>query len=333
MEIVAFGPEHALPAAELFTQQLRALRRELPLLPNRLEDPACVAGKLTEMAAYSPMFCALDAGQVVGYLGGWVVDDFRATGRKGVYCPEWAHAVEGDAAETPIMLSDTAQRSAIIERALYTAASAAWYAAGCTVHALTLLANAAAARNAWFWNGFGLGVVDGIRDLRPIGAPVPAGYTLRKATLEDIPALADLEAEHWQYYGQPPTLMMLNGAESAADLRAFLERPGSAAWLAWQGDHLAGYLRNEDAIDGGAETITGPGITGITGAYIRPAHRRQGLALALLDQLLADAVRRGYHACSVDFESFNPNAASFWPRYFKLATLSLLRIPEKEPER
>ena len=46
---------------------------------------------------------------------------------------------------------------------LYRAASAKWTEAGCEVHAITLLANDDEAQNAWFWNGFGLAVVDAVR--------------------------------------------------------------------------------------------------------------------------------------------------------------------------
>ena len=66
----------------------------------------------------------------------------------------------------------------------------------------------------------------------------------------------------------------------------------------------------------------------ITGAYIRPAYRGRGLAPAILDAALRDYAGRGFERCSVDFESFNPEAAGFWLRYFKAVSYSVVRVPE-----
>jgi hypothetical protein len=38
---------------------------------------------------------------------------------------------------------------------------------------------------------------------------------------------------------------------------------------------------------------------------------------------------QGYTACSVDFESLNPEAAVFWMRYFEPVCYSVLRFPER----
>ena len=151
------------------------------------------------------------------------------------------------------------------------------------------------------------------------------------AAPSDAKKLAELEAEHWRHYPEPPTLMVTTGANSADELAEFIVRPDACAWIAWQGDEMAGYIRFEDQIHGSAEIMKGPGVTGITGAYVRPAHRGRGLAPALLDAGLGCYATQGYHACSVDFESFNPEAAAFWPKYFDIATLSVTRIPEREP--
>jgi hypothetical protein len=35
--------------------------------------------------------------------------------------------------------------------------------------------------------------------------------------------------------------------------------------------------------------------------------------------------------CAVNFESFNPEAATFWMRYFEPVGLSVMRVPENLP--
>ena len=72
--------------------------------------------------------------------------------------------------------------------------------AGCNTHAISLLAHDTRAIETWFWNGFGLTVVDAIRSLEPLGVTHPAGIRLRRATPADVDILADLEAEHFRHY-------------------------------------------------------------------------------------------------------------------------------------
>jgi ribosomal protein S18 acetylase RimI-like enzyme len=67
---------------------------------------------------------------------------------------------------------------------------------------------------------------------------------------------------------------------------------------------------------------------GITGAYVQPAYRGRKAAVALLDAALRDYAQRGFTCCTVNFESFNPEAAAFWMKYFELVGLSLMRVPE-----
>jgi len=50
---------------------------------------------------------------------------------------------------------------------------------------------------------------------------------------------------------------------------------------------------------------------------------------ALLRAALEDHRARGFRRCAVDFESFNPEAAAFWPRFFQPVCYSLMRIPER----
>jgi GNAT superfamily N-acetyltransferase len=66
----------------------------------------------------------------------------------------------------------------------------------------------------------------------------------------------------------------------------------------------------------------------ITGAYTRPEYRGQRAAVSILDAAIQDYAAKGFERCSVDFESFNPEAAHFWMKYFQPVCLSLMRHPE-----
>src|SRR6185369_15131341 len=97
-----------------------------------------------------PGVVALNGSKLVGYMGWYLVDHFRGTERKCAFCTEWGHGAIEEAKPE-------------IYRAMYRVAAQYWSDSGCDAHGLTLLAHDRQAQEVWFWNGFGLTVVDAIR--------------------------------------------------------------------------------------------------------------------------------------------------------------------------
>ncbi len=307
--------EYLAQAAALFVQGYRRQRLAVPVLPDLMEDTARVEAMLARLMESCPGVAALEGDRLVGYMGWFLVERFRGTERRGAYCPEWGHAVVEEAGDG-------------VYRAMYRSAAAQWSAAGCQVHAITLLAQDRAAERTWFWNGFGLTVVDAVRPLRPLGVSLPAALGVRKATQADAEALAILDAEHRRHYVEPPIFMMPHPPADAAEFAAFLARPKNSAWLALDGDAPAGFMRFEGYDFDGVAIVESERTISITGAYVRPAYRGHKVAAALLDTALRDYSARDFTCCAVNFESFNPEAASFWPKYFEPVCLSVTRAPE-----
>ena len=321
MEITAFTPAHLSAAAELFTADFRQLHAATPALPDRMADPQVVEMLLEDLFDPRPGLAALEDRQLVGFMGWYVVDDFRAPGRRAAYCPEWAHAVAPG-------------RQATIYPALYRAAARQWLPAGCNTHAITLLAHDPATIDAWFWSGFGLTVVDAVRPMQPLEpSPAATGFTIRQASLEDAPLLAELEAEHWQHYLEPPVLMAAIAPSDEEEVRDLLSEPENSFWLAEAGGQALGYLRFEGRGFGAAAIVEADTTVANTGAYVRPDQHGRGVAPALLDAALRHYTARGYTCSSVDFKSFNPEAVRFWLRYYQPVAYSVIRVPERDPKR
>lgn len=316
LEIVPWHHSQIPAMAKLFSKEVELLRQQVSALPNLLVDYPTVLVWLEEMAARSPGLMALEQGELVGYLGWWLVDNFRGTGRRGAYCPEWAHGARRG-------------RKQSIYQALYRAAATTWGEAGCQVHAITLLAHDQTAEKVWFWQGFGLAVVDAVRVTQPPHVAPPTGLTIRAATAADALLLETLDAEHCSHYAQPPVSMAPRTGHNAAAWGRFLEQPPNSVWLALDGAQPVGFLSfaGDDEFDG-ADLLRMDGVIGINGAYVRPAYRNRGVAAALLDAALQQYAAQGVTSCAVNFESFNPEATAFWTRYFTPVCLSLLRVPE-----
>ena len=63
----------------------------------------------------------------------------------------------------------------------------------------------------------------------------------------------------------------------------------------------------------------------ICGAYCLPEYRGKGVIQALLDHMISVLKSEGHARLGVDFETFNPTAAGFWPKYFEAYTNGLVR--------
>jgi GNAT superfamily N-acetyltransferase len=320
MEITSLRREYIPQAAALFVESYKKQRLATPSLSDRMEDNGLLATKLSRLLDTCPGVAALEDGRLVGYMGWYIADHFRATERKGAYCPEWGH-------------SSVEEAKPEIYRAMYRVAAAQWAAAGCQVHAVTLLAQDRQAERAWFWNGFGLTVVDAVRPMRSLDRPCSTDLCVRKAAKADAPILAILDAEHCRHYAASPVFMPPPHNSDAAEFAEFLSRPKNSIWLAMDGELPAGFIRYDGYDSDGVEVLVSEAAVYITGAYVRPAYRGRKVGAALLDAALRDYAGQGFTCCAVNFESFNPEAASFWMRHFEPVCLSVLRVPERLSEK
>jgi GNAT superfamily N-acetyltransferase len=315
LQIAPFSQQHIPQASALFAQAYTNLRTAVPAAPAPMQDPSRTARKLEWLLERSNGLAALDNGRFAGYLAWLIIDDFRDTGVRAAYCPEWSHAAIPAQARQ-------------VYRALYREAARQWEAAGCVTHALTLLAHEPAVIDTWFWNGFGMGTVDAVRPISAPGAPVPLGFSVRRAELADAVEVSRMDAEHCRHYAEPPVLMVEPSISSPDEVREFIQQPNSCYWLAWEGDRLAGMLKFEQRSFGAASIVAAQDAIAITGAFTRPQVRGRGLLPALLSAGLNHYAGLGFQCCSVDFEAFNPEAAHFWLKYFQPVAYSLLRVPE-----
>jgi ribosomal protein S18 acetylase RimI-like enzyme len=158
--------------------------------------------------------------------------------------------------------------------------------------------------------------------------PYPDGLNVRKAGQEDAESLAVLDAEHCRHYSAPPVFMTVRYGESAASFHAFLSQERNSVWLAEDGATPVGFIRYDAYEFGGSSVTESDQGVFISGAYVRPAYRGRRVAAALADAALRDYATQGLSYCALDYEAFNPQAASFWPRYFFPVCYSVIRWPE-----
>jgi GNAT superfamily N-acetyltransferase len=176
------------------------------------------------------------------------------------------------------------------------------------------------ALEAWHWLGFGLINVDAVRPLTPLEGVV-LDVEVRQAGLQDVAELSRLGRALERHEATAPTFWL----HELQDFGGTLSEPGHAAWLAFDGGQVVGFIALEPGDDCDCALLRDAHTVNISGAFTIDSARGKGVAASLLHHALAWARVQGYARCAVDFEAMNTLAARFWMRWFEPVSYSLVR--------
>jgi GNAT superfamily N-acetyltransferase len=312
LTVLPLTGNHAEPAADLVCERLAVLRREVPELPATCGDSTSLAARIERLAGRGPGVAAFADGRLVGFLGALPL---RYGGRSSMLSPEWGNGA------TPTASPDDARR---ITEALYTEAAREWTARGAETHLMALLANDGVALETFSWIGFGRVVCDAVRPLTAIQA-LPAACAVRRAEARDAELVCELDRRLHEHTASSPVFLLRDEPEEVGWWTAQIADPKTAIWIAEESDVPVGYLIQGPAHDDACDLIVDPGTSSITGAYVVPEARGQGVAVGLLSHAVEWSREQGYARLSVDFETANIEGARFWLSHFRPVVVSLIR--------
>jgi len=315
VRVVPLDETHLDAASNLFSDDYKRCRKNVPELPESWLDSCVAREKLAHFLIRGSGLCAIVDDRLVGYLGWYSLQNFRDSGIQAAYVPEWAHAVD-----------DTVKHD--VYRMLYRSAAAMWQEQGVKAHVLSYPAGNQWMEQFWFWNGFGLLLIDAVRLLEPLNVAPHDRMVIRKAVFEDADVVLKLETEHWQHYLKAPVLMNPGERITLEEIQTLLSLKDTVYFLAEYDGDVAGMMKFEPRSSGATDFVNNCETIAITGAYVRDAYRGLRIAPVLLDAAIYYYIETGRQYCSVDFESFNPEAAAFWMKYFKPIRYSVYRVPE-----
>jgi GNAT superfamily N-acetyltransferase len=310
METVPFEPALDDSAAALVARRVAAARRTNPLIPVAWAEAEPYLRELEALHRRGSGIAMLHGGRMVGFMAAFEV----RRGETWTYTPEWAWAAEA----MPGGLS----RQVVIQE-LYASAAAGWVEADLRAHFVAVLAGDRTSRRALRWVGFGHSTMDGLRDLGPI-APTP-GVVVRRAVRADAPMLAELEDGLRAHLVASPVFLALGPARTLTDQRKRIGNSEAAVLLAEVNGQVVGHMIVGPSSDDAATIIRDAATASISGAFVRPEHRRTGVADTLLAAAIEWARSGGYERMAVDFETANLLASRFWTRSFRPVTITLAR--------
>lgn len=307
LRVASLAAEHVVDAAGLAAARVAEIRRQVPLLPERWQQPGAFIDALQELVDGGDALVALSGRQVVGLLGGY---RWERAGLYHVHSPVWANVCLGSTARTA-------------REALYTELAARWIGDGVRSHFVSLLPSDQVALETLQWLGFGIDTVDALRSLEP----VPGGTSAKVVVAEVVDAedVLVLEMGLRRHLAASPLFFPMPAPPSTDELEKILRDEAMATLMIRDDCGPVGYLRIGPASDDASTIIRDDVTASISRAFTRPDSRRTGIATTLLNAALEWARARGYARCAVDFESANLLALRFWLRQFTIVGLTLRR--------
>jgi GNAT superfamily N-acetyltransferase len=296
------------------SSRYKNLCEQEPHLPHRYEEVSNLLPLLRNiMQAVCPGVAAIQDGQLVGFLMGWLMPDFR--GKRSVFSPEWANAAD-------------LKKSRYIYEEMYKYLAADWVAEKYVAHYISMFANDLEAMRAWHWLGFGMTAVDAVRGLQPIQGGDDQ-IDVRRANPQNLEQVMELNDGLRQHIKGSPDFFIAEKF-SKEYFEEWIEDPDRVIWLAYVNEEPVAFIRIGPANGDVCTIIYDEKTTSIYGAFTKETMQGKDIGTALLEQAIESAHSEDYERCAVDFEPMNLLGTRFWLRHdFRPVCLSLLRYVDE----
>ena len=304
-----FKERHAEDAARLVLQKYETEAGVVDALPY-FNGHDFICKMLLDMCHHEYGVAAFENSTLVGFMTCYAPISNYFGASTGLFSPIHAHAT-------------TVKDSAKIYSRLYQEASKKWVGENLLSHAIALYAHDSDAIGSFFHNGFGLRCVDAIKKLEKMDNIALEGYSYSECTASDYSAIADFENILTHYLRTAPMFMPRQADSDKQTIERAVLESGARFFIAKYKDAPIGFLRIDDT--GENFICERQDMKNVCGAYLMPEHRSKGVFHNLLTNVCNLLTDEGYKRLGVDYESLNPTANAFWPKYFTPYTFSVTR--------
>lgn len=311
--LVHLTHDHLPEILHLVQEKLQEIVNQHPSMTYfQLESEFLMTELATTIENY-PGYGIVDQGKLLAYLFGFA--PFKALkGREtGAHIPFWGHAIPSS--------------SMSLFFQLYRQQASDWVAKRVFSHIITYFPQETALQEFLYAQGFGMLVIDAIRDMDPILTnALPPKFTLRPLTISDYPKIVSLEQKLELSLQNSPIFLYSPPSPPSSGSPPFEEycNDSRCTFVIETQGHIVAAIRG---ILGHCNValLSSPSTLAINFAYTDPQYRGLGLGTHLINAIL-DYGRRSHMArCTVDFESANMVASRFWLRYFEPLCFSAIR--------
>ena len=306
LKIVKLEKEHLIEAGQLALDNYREECSKVNTLPEvtKLPELECFVQNEFGVAAF-------EGDTMVGFLGcynPW--DGAFDYNVKGTFTPIHAHGC-------------VKENRAWIYGMMYQQMAKLLVEQGVLYHGIALYAHDADAISAYFHNGFGHRCSDAIRRMELIQDIMPTkGISFAELPASEIKQVRELRRKLSRHMGESSCFMYTTDKEFAEWI-VKRENNSSRIFMANDKELPIAFVEICDE----AETFVTelPSVKNICGAFCMPEYRGRQIYQNLINYTIEVLQKEGYQYLGVDYESFNPTARHFWPKYFEPYTCSVTR--------
>ena len=177
--------------------------------------------------------------------------------------------------------------------------------------------------------GFGSYVIDACQSVKKNIKTINCGYRIAIAAVENADDLLEFANTSTEYYIKAPIFLKRTGF-TKDKITSIIEN--DCVLIARDQDKIVGAMSFSTDQNFHFEHLTtmDSSYIGGIGAFIHPDYRGRGIGTALLEKTFEICAEKGKQYIHVSFESANPNASKFWPKYFKPGIRSVRRTINKD---
>lgn len=305
MEIVDFETKHIEEAELIAMCNYQEERERVPILPSLNEVP-----DLKEFADNNLGVAAFEQGKMVGFLCCYKPWDNAFNSKAiGTFSPIHGHGAVKE------------NRDKIYKK-MYEAAAKKWVEEKIAYHAIALYGHDVMTLNAMFTYGFGHRCVDGIRPMVGLEDDCSEAVNFEVLSKEQVKDIRELRRKLSQHFGNSPCFMYTSDEQFEKWLSKAEDRD-TRLFVARDGKKPIAFLEISDSAENFITEVSS--MKNICGAFCLPEYRGKNIFQGLLNYVILQLKSEGYKRLGVDYESINPTANSFWPKYFKSYTKSVVR--------
>ncbi|RSK27549.1 GNAT family N-acetyltransferase [Bacillus sp. HMF5848] len=311
VKIVNFELEHVEAAADIFIGTYRTVKKSCSLLPDKYMNKDVIQQLLKRILKDNDGVVAISNNRVVGYLTGFIIPNFKSS-HPGVYTPEWGHSVSHEDARNlyELMINTLFDK---------------WLEKECVVHAITHFSHDYELTNKLFWSGYGMFVVDAVREPSHLNIETNDHVAIKTATSYDVKQIVELMKEHTDYMSSPPTFLPNDGYLTVKDVAGWLDHPNRVVRIAKSEGNVIGIMNTVTNATNACTVVRDTTTLTIKETHVTKSAKGLGVGKLLLQDVNQYAIQNGFERISVDFESANLEAMRFWLKHFESICFSVIR--------
>lgn len=305
IERISFKHKQALE--DLLLKKFETVYQEVSELPKKFISKASLESKINYMLTENVGFIAIDKEPVAFIFGIFLEDMFYH--RKGVYTPEWGFYFNN---QPKVMLELLRNTYNVMKESDH------------QDHSISFFEHNQTDIQFMFDNCYGSRCMDA-HLLVKADKIYNSDLKFESISDQNMEAILPILKEHNAYMNAAPALLGFDYENEQHQLKNWMNDKNVVLFAVTLNNEIIGMTKLVKGLSGGCDCASNSETLGIETTHIFEKHQGQGFGSMVVEMIHQYASQQGYKFLAVDYETMNPSAHYFWPKWFTPTIRSLVR--------